>query len=71
MLRRGLQSLDELDAEEAAESTAPPSTLTSSIPITSIDPDLAKALSSFNPSDPYQSNISFPGIITPDYDEIS
>ena len=53
MLRRKLRSLDELDAAEAAESIAPPLTLTPSIPITSINPDLAEALSSFNPLDLY------------------
>ena len=53
MLRRGLRSLDKLDAAEAAESTAPPLTLTPSIPITSINLNLAEALSSFNPLDLY------------------
>ena len=53
MLRRRLRSLNKLDAAEAAEDTALPSTSIPSIPITSIDPNLAKALSSFNPSDLY------------------
>ena len=71
MLRRGLWSLDELDAAEAAESTAPPSTLTPSIPITSVDPNLAEALSFFNPLDLYWSDIGFLSITTPDYNRIS
>ena len=53
MLRCRLRSLDELDAAEAAEDIVLPSTSTPSIPITSIDPNLAKALSSFDPSDLY------------------
>ena len=53
MLRRRLRSLDKLDAVEAAKDTALSSTSTPSIPITSINPNLAKALSSFNPSDLY------------------
>ena len=53
MLRRELRSLDKLDAAEAAKSTAPPLILTPSIPIASIDPNLAEALSFFNLSDLY------------------
>ena len=53
MLHRRLRSLDELDTAEAAEDTALPSTSIPFISITSIDLNLAKALSSFNPSDLY------------------
>ena len=53
MLRRRLRSLDELDAVEAAEDIVLPLTSTLSILITSIDLNLAKALSSFDPSDLY------------------
>ena len=53
MLRRSLKSVEELEAAEAAEDTVPPSTSTLSIPIASIDPNLAKTLSFFDPSDLY------------------
>ena len=53
ILRRGLRSLDELDAAEAAKDIVLPSTSTPSISITSVDPNLAKAFSSFDPSDLY------------------
>ena len=53
MLRHRLRSLNELDVAEAAKDIVLSSTFTPSISITSIDLNLAKALSSFDPSDLY------------------
>ena len=53
MLRRSLKLVEELEAAEAAKDIVLPSTSTPSVPIASIDPNLAKALSFFNPLDLY------------------
>ena len=53
ILRRSLKLVEELEAVEAAEDIVLPSTSTPSVLIASIDPNLAKALSFFDPSDLY------------------
>ena len=53
ILRRSLKSVEELEAAEAAKDIVLPSTSILSVPIASIDPNLAKALSFFDPSDLY------------------
>jgi hypothetical protein len=55
ILRRGLRSLDELDAAEAVERDMSPSAppLAPPVPIETVDPDLAAALFDFDTSDPF------------------
>ena len=74
MLRRGLKSLDELDATEEAERLAlereastteeetPPTDTFDSDFLTSLDPSVAVSLySDFNPSDPFWAGLGFGG----------
>jgi hypothetical protein len=67
MLRRGLKSLDELDAAEEAERIAesdvsaeadPPSPRVP-IPSDFLDPELAVALAAYDPSDPFWATLDF------------
>ena len=67
MLRRGLKSLDELDAVEEAERLAEvqtpvetdPPTSEAPDPYDSLDPELAAALAAYDPSDPLWASLDF------------
>jgi hypothetical protein len=67
ILRRRLKSLDELDKAEASKSLVPRKD--PSIPLTDffdqpVNPVLLEACASFNPSDPFWSDLGFSGVAT-------
>ena len=71
MLRRGLKTMDELEAaedkEKLASEGASSNTPAADLPEDPFDPALASALYSFDPDDPYWSGAGFSGVATGDW----